>query len=156
MFYKDTILEYLCVCLFVILCTKIPTKALRNLRVWCRFSERIMRRSCCQVTGAIFSWNPHKTLRDLRVSFVFFCSRSSCLIRVDNLDEICYNIRITQLDLFEILIMYHQLDYELDSHLDSSYSYTCHLDDHDEIYARRDTSYETLAIRHHVWYNMNT
>ena len=78
----------------------------------------------------------------------------SCLIRVDNLDEICYNIRITQLDLFEILIMYHQLDYELDSHLDShldsSYSYTCHLDDHDEIYARRDTSYETLAIRHHV------
>ena len=46
--------------------------------------------------------------------------------------------------------MYSQLDYELDSHLDSSYSYTCHLDDHDEIYARRDTSYETLALRHHV------
>ena len=50
--------------------------------------------------------------------------------------------------------MYHQLDSQLDSHLDeiydaSSYS-THHLDDHDEMYARRDTSYVTLAQRHHV------
>ena len=46
-----------------------------------------------------------------------------------------------------------QLDYQLDYYLDemcdtSSYSYTCHLDD--DMYARRDTSYVTLARRHHV------
>ena len=51
--------------------------------------------------------------------------------------------------------MYYQLDFELDSHLDeiydaSSYSTHTHLDDHDEMYARRDTSYVTLAHRHHV------
>ena len=49
--------------------------------------------------------------------------------------------------------MYHQLDFELDSHLDeiydaSSYSTHTHLDD--EMYARRDTSYTTLAHRYHV------
>ena len=52
-------------------------------------------------------------------------------------------------------IMYYQLDPQLDSHLDeiydaSSYSTHTHLDDHDEMYARRDTSYVTLAQRHHV------
>jgi len=42
-----------------------------------------------------------------------------------------------------------QLDYYLDEmHVTSSYSYTCHLDD--EIYARRDTSYETLAYKHYA------
>ena len=51
--------------------------------------------------------------------------------------------------------MYHQLDSELDSHLDeiydaSSYNAYTHLDHHDEMYARRDTSYSTLAHRHHV------
>ena len=51
--------------------------------------------------------------------------------------------------------MSYQLDSQLDSHLDeiydaSSYSMHTHLDDHDEMYARRDTSYETLALRHHV------
>ena len=51
--------------------------------------------------------------------------------------------------------MYHQLDSQLDSHLDeiydaSSYNAHTHLDDHDEMYARRDTSYVTLAQRHHV------
>ena len=50
--------------------------------------------------------------------------------------------------------MYYQLDHQLDSHLDeiydasSSYSTHTHLDD--EMYARRDTSYVTLAQRHHV------
>ena len=50
-------------------------------------------------------------------------------------------------------IMYYQLDPQLDSHLGeiydaSSYSTHAHLDD--EMYARRDTSYVTLAQRHHV------
>ena len=50
--------------------------------------------------------------------------------------------------------MYYQLDFELDSHLDEIYdassynTHHAHLDD--EMYARRDTSYSTLAHRHHV------
>jgi len=43
-----------------------------------------------------------------------------------------------------------QLDFDLDEISSSYYTHTCHLDDHDEMYARRDTSYETLALRHHV------
>ena len=44
-----------------------------------------------------------------------------------------------------------QLDFDLDEISSSYYTHTsCHLDDHDEMYARRDTSYETLAHRYHV------
>jgi len=44
-----------------------------------------------------------------------------------------------------------QLDFDLDEIYDaSSYNAYTHLDDHDEMYARRDTSYVTLAHRYHV------
>ena len=156
MFYKDTILEYLCVCYSMIIRVFMHKNTHKSTQSYAGLASVSWGVRVVKSQERNFRESTHKTLRDLRVSFVLISSRSSCLIRVDNLDEICYNIRITQLDLFEILIMYSQLDYELDSHLDSSYSYTCHLDDHDEIYARRDTSYETLALRHHVWYNVNT
>jgi len=48
--------------------------------------------------------------------------------------------------------MSHQLDSQLDYYLDeitSSY-HTSYNEDLDDAYAHRDTSYETLASRHHV------
>jgi len=48
-----------------------------------------------------------------------------------------------------------QLDSQLDLNLVENYhhymsSYMSHYELDDEMYARRDTSYETLALRHHV------
>ncbi len=47
--------------------------------------------------------------------------------------------------------MQSELDYALDSDLDEiSHSYSDTLYDLDEMYARHDTSYETLAYRHYA------
>ena len=115
-----------------------------------------MRRAICQVSGFFFLHKDTESRLDLRVFLFEICSRSSCFIRVDTTRFSCYNIRITQLDLFEIVIMYHQLDSQLDLNLVENYhhymsSYTSYNElDLDDTYARRDTSYEALAYRHHV------